>query len=108
MVRLPMEVVRIGVSSRIFQPYRTEVAGSKTEANAGPTAHRTLAARSSMVLEKADKGGRCRASKPDGYLLGSYRIATAPDENSTRLTSFKSTCFDSPANKVGPWPAILG
>ncbi len=33
-----------------------------------------------------------RASKPDGYLLGSYRIATAPDPNSSRLTSFKSTC----------------
>jgi serine/threonine-protein kinase HipA len=44
----------------------------------------------------------------DGYLLGSYRIATAPEPNSTRLTSFKSTCFDSPANNVGPWPASLG
>src|SRR5713226_1334043 len=31
------------------------------------------------------------ASKPDGYLLGSYRIATAPEPNSSRLTSFKST-----------------
>src|SRR5690349_23801263 len=45
---------------------------------------------------------------PDGYLLGSYRIATAPEPNSSRLTSFKSTCFDSPANNVGPWPASLG
>src|SRR5207253_9587934 len=44
----------------------------------------------------------------DGYLLGSYRIATAPEPNSSRLTSFKSTCFDSPANNVGPWPASLG
>ena len=42
------------------------------------------------------------------YLLGSYRIATAPEPNSRRLTSFKSTSFDSPANSVGPWPAILG
>ena len=49
-----------------------------------------------------------RANKPDGYLLGSYRIATAPEPNSSRLTSFKSTCFDSPANNVGPWPASLG
>src|SRR5258708_6664812 len=49
-----------------------------------------------------------RASNPDGYLLGSYRIATAPEPNSSRLTSFKSTCFDSPANNVGPWPASLG
>src|SRR6266508_6756214 len=49
-----------------------------------------------------------RASKPDGYLIGSYRIATAPEPNSSRLTSFKSTCFDSPANNVGPWPASLG
>src|SRR5438552_15013043 len=49
-----------------------------------------------------------RASKPDDYLLGSYRIATAPEPNSSRLTSFKSTCFDSPANNVGPWPASPG
>jgi hypothetical protein len=49
-----------------------------------------------------------RAIKPDGYLLGSYRIAAAPEPNSCRLTSFKSTCFDSPANNVGPWPASLG
>src|SRR5881296_1265756 len=43
-----------------------------------------------------------------GYLFGSYRIATAPEPNSSRLTSFKSTCFDKPANNVGPWPASLG
>ena len=49
-----------------------------------------------------------RAGKPDGYLFGSYRIATAPKPNSGLLTSFKSTCFDSPANNVGPWPASLG
>src|SRR5687768_6355652 len=45
---------------------------------------------------------------PDGYLLGSYCIATAPEPNSSRLTSFKSTRFDSPANNVGPWPVTLG
>src|SRR5437899_11036422 len=43
-----------------------------------------------------------------GYLFGSYRIATAPEPNSSRLTSFKSTRLDSPANNVGPWPASLG
>ena len=32
---------------------------------------------------------------PDGYLLGSYRIATAPEPNSSRLTSFKSIHFDT-------------
>ncbi len=42
------------------------------------------------------------------YLLGSYRIATAPEAYSSRLTSFKSTCFGRPANKVGPTPASLG
>src|SRR5206468_9950269 len=47
-------------------------------------------------------------NKSDGYLLGSYRIAIAPEPNSSRLTSFKSTHFDSPANNVGPWPANLG
>src|SRR4029453_14022802 len=44
----------------------------------------------------------------NGYLLGSYRSATAPEPNSSRLTSFKSRGFDSPANNVGPWPASLG
>src|SRR5229473_7405838 len=46
--------------------------------------------------------------KPDGYLLGPYRITTTPEPNSNRLTSFKSMRFDSPANNVGPWPASLG
>jgi len=49
-----------------------------------------------------------RPSKPNGYLLGSYRIATAPERSSSRPTSLKLTCFDSPANNVGPWPASLG
>ena len=51
---------------------------------------------------------RIRANKPNGYRLGSYRIATAPEPNSSRLTSFKSKRFDSPANNVGPWPARMG
>ena len=50
---------------------------------------------------------RAPASKRTRYLLGYYRIATAPDANSNRLTSFKSTRLDSPANNVGPWPATL-
>src|SRR6478752_3389563 len=37
-----------------------------------------------------------------------YRVATAPEPNSCRLTSLKSTCCDSPANNVGPWPTSLG
>jgi hypothetical protein len=37
---------------------------------------------------------------PVGYLLASYRIATAPEPNSSRLTSFKSTRFDNHANNV--------
>ena len=49
-----------------------------------------------------------RASKPNGYLFGSYRSATAPEPNSSRFVSFKSIRFDSPANRVGPWPSSLG
>src|SRR5437667_6290773 len=52
--------------------------------------------------------GADSGNNSDSYLLGSYRIATAPEPNSSRLTSFKSTHFDSPANNVGPWPANLG
>ena len=44
-----------------------------------------------------------RAHTPNRYLLGTYRIATAPEPNSSRLTSLKSTRFDSPASNVGPW-----
>jgi len=35
-------------------------------------------------------------------------MATAPEPNSSRLTSLKSTRFDSPANNVGPWPTSVG
>ena len=48
------------------------------------------------------------AEASTGYLLGSYGIATAPEPISSRLTSFKSRCFDSPANNVGPRPTSLG
>jgi hypothetical protein len=47
-----------------------------------------------------------RASKLDDYHLGSYRIATAPEPNSSRLTNFKSTCFDSPADNVCSAPRV--
>ena len=48
-----------------------------------------------------------RASKPDGYLLGSYRIATAPEPNSSRLTSFKSSIAPRTTSARGPraWDA---
>src|SRR5262245_43245712 len=65
-----------------------------------------------------DSGLRCigdyrptrpiRANNRNGYLLGSYRIATAPEPNSSRLINLKSRNFDSPANNMGPWPANLG
>ena len=58
-------------------------------------------------LEAGDTGNWLDRDRPDGYLLGSYRITTVPEPSSSRLTSFKSTCFDSPANNVGPWPASL-
>ena len=43
-----------------------------------------------------------RANKPDGYLLDSYRIATAPELNSSRLTSFKSIRPPSQAFRTAP------
>lgn len=39
---------------------------------------------------------------PRTYRFTAYRSATAPDPNSSRPTSFRSTIFDSPENKVGP------
>jgi hypothetical protein len=59
-------------------------------------------------IAESDERIRCtrvlggRANKSDGYLLGSYRIATAPEPNFSRRMSLKSTCFDSHANNVGP------
>ena len=41
-------------------------------------------------------------------LVGTYRIAIAPEPNRTWLTNFKSIRFESPENNVGPWPASLG
>jgi hypothetical protein len=49
-------------------------------------------------------GAAIARSSLDRYLLGSYRIATAPEPNSMRLTSFKSRYFDT-ANNVGPYPS---
>src|SRR5215813_12878564 len=56
------------------------------------------------LLEAGGAGNSLGRDQPDGYLLGSYRIATAPEPNSSRLTGFKSMRFDSPANNVGPRP----
>src|SRR5664279_2293810 len=56
----------------------------------------------SCIHDAGDSGKQAR-----WLPLGSY-IATAPDANSSWLTNFKSTCFDSPENNVGPWPASLG
>src|SRR5256712_13000142 len=58
--------------------------------------------------EAGGTGNRLGRDKPDGYLLGSYRIANAPEPNSSRLMSFKSTCFENPPNNVGPWPPSPG
>jgi hypothetical protein len=61
------------------------------------------------AASKATRAGNLAfPCKLDGYLLGSYRIATTPEPNSNRLTRFKSMRFDSPENNVGPWPASLG
>jgi hypothetical protein len=35
-----------------------------------------------------------RRFQSHAYLLGSYRIATAPERNSSRLTSLESTYFE--------------
>src|SRR6516162_4487875 len=63
--------------------------------------HRVLARSGANVEKRRHVGGGDLAELHDAhssYLLGSYRIATAPEPNSSRLMSFKSTCFDSPAN----------
>lgn len=46
--------------------------------------------------------GSDSADNADGYRPGSHRIATASESNSSRLTRFESTYFDSPAHNGGP------
>jgi hypothetical protein len=54
-------------------------------------------------MPRAVRGtARRPCASTNGYLLGSYRMATAPEPNSSRLTSFKAIRFDSPENNVGP------
>jgi len=62
----------------------------------------------SCQSRQAAMGRKQKSATGSNDLLGSYRIATAPEPNASLLTSFKSTCFDSPANNVGAWPASLG
>jgi hypothetical protein len=62
--------------------------------------HRSIQLSEEVIDPVVDHEGGVAGAPPngwgsDGYLLGSYRIATAPEPNSSRLTSFKSTCFDS-------------
>jgi hypothetical protein len=40
------------------------------------------------------------AKLADDRLVGTYRIATAPEPNPFRPTSFKSTCFESPVARA--------
>ncbi len=39
---------------------------------------------------------------------GTYRIATAPEPTGCWSTRRRSRCLDSPASRVGPWPATRG
>jgi len=62
-----------------------------------------------LAIQENFPGSRpTRANKPMATFSARTRIAIAPEANSSLLTRRKSTCFDSPANNVGPWPASLG
>ena len=83
--------------------------GKSVEANLVNRLRQACADALSLVAEDGVIVGQLRfrrslisVRRPNGYLLSSYRIATAPEPNSSRLTSFKSIRFDSPANNVGP------
>jgi hypothetical protein len=52
--------------------------------------------------------GPTRANKPDGYLIGSYRIGTALEPNSSRLTSFKVQTHRWPREQRGPMARLPG
>jgi len=60
-----------------------------------------------LALSDPSRARTCDLS-PMATFSARYRMATAPEPNSSRLASFKSTCFDSPANNIGPWPASRG
>ncbi len=60
------------------------------------------AARGMSQRQRYQRMRPTRANKRNSYCFGSYRIATAPEPNSSRLTSLKSVRFDRPASSVGP------
>jgi hypothetical protein len=64
----------------------------------------TIAMSDRLVWQKspASRAAISTARSSDAYLLGSNCIATVPEPSSSRLTSFKSMRFESPANNVGP------
>ncbi len=66
-----------------------------------PRAHRALVLRRILltVVVTTALWARPTEPRPDGCLLGSYRIATAPEPNSSRPTSFKSSASIAPQKK---------
>src|SRR5260221_9098114 len=61
------------------------------------------------IHDRGSASGQARLSRQRTVAsrLGLYRITPSPAPGSGPLMSFKSTCFDTPANNVGPQPATL-
>ena len=51
---------------------------------------------------RAGKAEKFRSAPGEHHAFGTYFSTWAPEANSSRLTSFRSIRFDSPANNVGP------
>src|SRR5438093_11231901 len=85
------------MSFRFRQLKRVENANQ----NRGP---KSAPKKTKKTICQTNRGRPTRANKPNGYVLGSYRLATAPELHSRRLPSVKSVLFDSPATNLGPSP----
>src|SRR3954470_9167519 len=69
---------------------------------------RNRGVRRAESLDSRVEGVVRRALTSRSHRLGTYRVATAPEPYSNRLTSVRSRTFERPANSVGPWPTTLG
>ena len=77
--------------------------GSHCHSTMGSSAGRPGASTVASGLGDLEAAGAAVwADRPDGYPLGTYRMATAPESNSVWPTSFKSTYLESPSNNFGP------
>src|SRR5262249_49469201 len=102
----PPRRVAVGLRKRERAPGARLPGGRAARGPAGPLRLGAVVARRRFPAAVTSR--RAGRRPLELYLLGPYRTPGAPAPTSRRLTSLRSRGFDSPANRVGPWPASRG